>query len=74
MKKAHVSQADLMSSIRSYAHLSEPSEVKTARFERNGQISIIPAAREPQIIEVKVEEGVQTVRLQIEYPAGGGRY
>lgn len=74
MKKAHVSQADLMSSIRSYAHLSEVSEVKAARFERNGQISIIPAARKPQIIEVKVEEGVQTVRLEIEYPAEGERY
>lgn len=74
MKKAHVSQTELMSSLRSNAHLSDPSKVKMARFERNGQISVIPAAREPQVIEVKVEEGVQTVRFQLDYPAEGERY
>ncbi len=74
MSKAHISQTDLMSAIRSNAHLSELSEVKVARLERSGQVSVIPAAREPQVIEVKVEKGVQTVRLQLEYPAGGEKY
>lgn len=74
MSKAHISQTDLISSLRSQAHLSEPSQVKVARLERSGQISVIPADREPQVIEVKVEEGVQTVRLQIDYPAEGERY
>ncbi len=70
MNKAHVSQTDLISSLRSNAHLSDPSKVKVARFERSGQISVIPAAREPQVIEVTVEQGVQTVRIQLD---GGGR-
>jgi len=74
MSKAHINQTDLIASLRSNAHLSEPSEVKQARLERSGQISIIPAARKPQVIEVKVENGVQTVRLQLEYPAEGERY
>ncbi len=74
MSKAHISQADLMASLRSQAHLSAPSQVKVARLERSGQISVIPADREPQVIEVKVEEGVQTVRLKIDYPAEGERY
>ena len=74
MKKAHVSQTELISSLRNNAHLSELSKVKVARFERNGQISVIPAAREPQVIEVKVKEGVQTVQFQLDYPAEGERY
>jgi len=74
MNKGHVTQKDLMASLRSQAHLSEPSKVKVARLERSGQISVIPAAREPQVIEVKVEEGVQTVRVKIDYPAEGERF
>lgn len=74
MNKSHISQQQLLSSLRSNGHLSAPSEVKVARFERNGQISVIPAVREPQIIEVKVEDGVQTVRFQLDYPAEGEKY
>jgi uncharacterized membrane protein YcaP (DUF421 family) len=74
MNKAHISQTDLMASLRSQAHLSDPSQVKVARLERSGQISVIPAERSPQVIEVKVEQGVQTVRVKLEYPAGGERY
>ena len=47
---------------------------QVARLERSGQISVIPAAREPQVIEVKVEQGVQTVRVKLDYPAEGERY
>lgn len=69
LKKAHVSQSELIASLRNNAHLSDPSQVKTARLERSGQISIIPAAREPQAIEVKVVEGVQTIRIVLENSA-----
>lgn len=74
MSKSHVNQTDLMASLRSNAHVSDPSKVKVARFERSGQISVIPAEREPQVIEVTVEEGVQTVRVKLEYSAEGERY
>lgn len=74
MNKSHVSQQHLLSSLRNNAHLSEPQEVKVARFERNGQISIIPQKREPQVIEVNVEDGVQTVRVQLDYAAKGEMY
>lgn len=67
LKKAHVSQTELISSLRNNAHLSDPSQVKTARLERSGQISVIPKAREPQAIEVKVAQGVQTVRIVLEH-------
>ncbi|MEH2120939.1 DUF421 domain-containing protein [Nostoc sp.] len=74
LKKAHVSQTDLIASLGSNAHLSDPSEVKFARLERSGQISVIPAARKPQVIEVKVEDGVQTVQVKLDYPEQGERY
>jgi uncharacterized membrane protein YcaP (DUF421 family) len=74
LNKAHLGQSELMASLRSNAHISTPDEVKLARFERSGQISVIPAARQSQVIEIKVEEGVQTVRLNLEYSAEGERY
>ncbi|MBE9011409.1 DUF421 domain-containing protein [Pseudanabaenaceae cyanobacterium LEGE 13415] len=71
LDKAHMSQTELLSSLRRNSHLSDPKTVKMARFERNGQVSVIPAEREMQIVEVQVEAGVQTVRIQVDYGAGG---
>lgn len=71
LNKAHMSQSELRSALRSHSHLSDPKDVKLARFERSGQVSIIPAERKPEIIEMQVEEGVQTVRVRIDYAAGG---
>ncbi|GAA6618820.1 hypothetical protein NUACC26_046320 [Scytonema sp. NUACC26] len=58
----------------SNAHLSAPSFVKIARLERSGQISVMPAAREPHVIDVKVEKGVQTVQIKLDYSAQGEKY
>lgn len=66
MKKSHISQKDLEESLRLKAKLSEPSQVKIARLESNGEISILPQKKQPQVIEVSVEAGVQTVRIQTE--------
>ncbi|WP_315791169.1 hypothetical protein [Fischerella sp. JS2] len=56
----------MLASLRSNAHLSDPSQVKVARLERSGQISVIPRVCEPQVIEMTIEEGVQTVRVKLE--------
>ncbi|MGE5293586.1 MAG: hypothetical protein ACM3VT_02030 [Solirubrobacterales bacterium] len=37
-----------------------------AYMERNGKISIVPYPREPQVINVSVEEGVQIVRIELQ--------
>jgi uncharacterized membrane protein YcaP (DUF421 family) len=66
LEKAHVNRTDLIASLRSNAHLSDPSQVEVARLERSGQISVIPAKQEPQVIEMMVEKGVQTVRIKLE--------
>lgn len=67
MKRAHISQAELIASLRSNAHLSDPQAVKVARLERSGKISIIPAIREPQVISVSVEQGIQKVLIKLDY-------
>jgi hypothetical protein len=37
-----------------------------ARFERSGQISVVPTVFKLQVIEVSVEAGIQTVRIEFE--------
>jgi uncharacterized membrane protein YcaP (DUF421 family) len=58
MRQSHISEKDLMSALRSEAHV--------ARLERSGDISVIKASSEPKVVEVRVEQGVQTVRIKME--------
>jgi uncharacterized membrane protein YcaP (DUF421 family) len=39
--------------------------VQEARFERNGKISVIAKKESPRVVEVSVEPGVQTIRIEI---------
>ncbi|MGB3649938.1 MAG: YetF domain-containing protein [Rivularia sp. (in: cyanobacteria)] len=65
MQKSHISEKDLESSLRSQAKLTEPSQVKIARLESGGDISVLPKEKQPQIIEMSVEEGVKTIRIEL---------
>jgi uncharacterized membrane protein YcaP (DUF421 family) len=65
LRRFRVSSGDLEQALRLKAHLKDPSGVEEARFERNGGISVIEKKKEPRILEVRVEEGVQTVRIEI---------
>jgi uncharacterized membrane protein YcaP (DUF421 family) len=40
--------------------------VRLACLERNGSISVIRAEREPVVLEIRVEDGIQTVRVRLE--------
>jgi uncharacterized membrane protein YcaP (DUF421 family) len=66
LHQSQISKMDLTEALRANAKLCEPSEVKVARLERSGDISVIPRAHEPQVIEIMVEAGVQTVRIKLE--------
>lgn len=66
MRESNIGEQDLLGALRSEAKISDPSEVKEARLERDGGISVIKRDREPQILEITVEEGVQTVRIKLE--------
>ncbi|HYE64599.1 MAG TPA: YetF domain-containing protein, partial [Pyrinomonadaceae bacterium] len=66
MRQSHLSEKDLLEALRLNAKVTDPCEVEVAHFERNGEISAIPRRRDPRIVEVAVEAGVQTVRIELE--------
>jgi uncharacterized membrane protein YcaP (DUF421 family) len=64
MRKTHMTEHDLWEDLRGKS-VSDLAQVAEARLERSGQLSVIKAEREPKVIEVKVAEGVQTLRIEI---------
>jgi uncharacterized membrane protein YcaP (DUF421 family) len=65
LRRYRVSPGDLEEALRLAAHLKEPAKVDEARFERNGSISVIAKRTEPRVLEVRVQDGVQTVRIEM---------
>lgn len=66
MRKSNLSENDLRSALRSQARITELSEVKEARLERSGDISVIKTDTKPQVLDVSVAQGVQTVHIKLE--------
>ena len=67
MRKSHISKKDLEMALYSNGKVTDPSQVKVARFERSGDISVIPREKQRKIsvVEITVHEGVQKVRLEL---------
>jgi uncharacterized membrane protein YcaP (DUF421 family) len=65
MRRHHLSQGDIEQQIRQQG-ISDVSQVECAYKERSGEISVIRSRSEPKILDVKVEPGVQTVRIKLE--------
>ena len=66
MNRQQFSMADLEESLRLHGQVADPREVEEARFERNGKVSVVRRAKpQPEILEIQVAEGVQTVRIEI---------
>ncbi len=66
MRGTSLSGQDLAEALRLEGNEPDPSAIRLAYLERNGTISIVTAAREPRILRVAVEDGVQTVRISLE--------
>jgi uncharacterized membrane protein YcaP (DUF421 family) len=66
MRRAGVSDRDLEQAVRLQAGATDLTLVRQARLERDGSISVVPGDREPVVLDVRVENGVQTVRLRLE--------
>lgn len=64
MRKAQLTQRDLLSALRRNAQILNLEDVKIAILERNGQISVIPKPRTIDTIDVKVLDGVQIVKIE----------
>ena len=65
MRKSQISRKDLMSALRSEANSDDLQKIKEARLERSGDISFVKANSTPKVLEVRVEDGVQTVRIEL---------
>ena len=62
MRKNYISDSDLDEELRLGAHTTEIERVEEARIERNGEISFL---KRPQVVEVAVREGVQSIRIEL---------
>lgn len=65
LRRSHITHHDLLSTLRLAGQPGDLSQVSQATLETNGDISII-SDRHIQAIEVSVESGVQTIRIQLE--------
>ena len=66
MRRAGITARDLNEALRLQSGTTDPKRFKRATMERNGSISVAPYDREPQILQVAVEDGVQNIRIQLE--------
>jgi uncharacterized membrane protein YcaP (DUF421 family) len=64
MEKEHLTEHDLWEDLRTRG-IANLAQVKEARLERSGQLSVIRSAGEPKVLDVKVANGVQTVRIEL---------
>ena len=65
MRAGQISRQDLLGAVRAGAGSDDLDQVESAYLERSGDISIIKRKDAPRVLEVRVEEGVQTVRLEL---------
>jgi uncharacterized membrane protein YcaP (DUF421 family) len=64
MRKSHMTEHDLWEDLRGKG-VSDLKQVAEARLERSGNLSAIKAKPDPKVVEVRVQDGVQTVRIEI---------
>jgi len=65
MRRGSITEADLTQALRLQTNQPDPAKVKRAYLERNGQISVVPYPQEPRVATVAVEDGVQTVKIEL---------
>lgn len=65
MDREHVTEGDILEELRQQGKLEDPAKVKVARLERSGQVSVLKREEPPKVVEVRVENGVQTVRIEV---------
>src|SRR5215207_1815928 len=63
MRRAHITEHDLDEDLRAEG-ADSPRVVKEARLERSGKVSVVKRG-EARVVEVRVEEGVQVVRVEV---------
>ena len=64
LRRAHMTEHDLVEELRGKS-IARTEEVAEAHMERSGRVSVIKASAEPKVVEVRVDDGVQVVRIEI---------
>lgn len=65
LRRATLTERDLNEAQRLEGFEPDISKIQSAHLERSGDISVIPREAEPRVINVAVENGVQTVRIEL---------
>jgi uncharacterized membrane protein YcaP (DUF421 family) len=65
MEKSKLGENDLLQALRQQGNVEKPKDVESAYLERDGSITVIPKEKKPQIIDIRIEEGVQIVKVEI---------
>jgi uncharacterized membrane protein YcaP (DUF421 family) len=65
LRHTDITEDDLGESLRMQG-VKSVSNVELAQLERNGKVSVIEREREPKLLDIRVESGVQTVRIRVE--------
>lgn len=67
MRRSKIDESDLLQALREEGNVESPEEVKSAYLERDGKITVIPERGRPRVVEAKVENGVQTIKIVIDH-------
>jgi uncharacterized membrane protein YcaP (DUF421 family) len=66
MRRAFITESDLAQALRLQTKKADLAKVERAYLERDGQVSFMPYPPEPQTVTVSVEDGVKTVRVELQ--------
>lgn len=66
MRATGTTRRDLDRALREDGNAPDVSGIRMAYMERDGRISVVPSSSGPKILEVSVQDGVQTVRIALE--------
>lgn len=66
MRRGGITRQDLREALRLQHKDTDPASIELAYLERNGHISIVPFKHQPRVIDVCVEDGVQSVRIELQ--------
>lgn len=66
MEETATTRRDLDRAMRQDGNVPDVSGIQLAYMERDGSISVVPKSSGPKILEVAVEDGVQTIRIALE--------
>ena len=66
MRASGITQNDLEQAMHLQLNHGDLSRVRRAYLERGGDISLLENEGDPKVVDVTVEDGVQTVRIEVE--------